>query len=56
MSSWRSSASTGRPTGVRLTSHYRVLEKAGRKDHREGEGLSPWTVRYVHTIVRGILR
>jgi integrase len=42
-------------TGVRLTSHYRVLEKSGRKDHREGEGLSPRTVRYVHTIIHGVL-
>lgn len=31
--------------GSRLTSHYRTLEKSGRKDHREGEGLSPRTVR-----------
>lgn len=37
-------------TGTRLTSHYRVLERSGRKDHREGEGLSACTTRYVHTI------
>ena len=43
-------------TGVRLTSHYRLLEKSGRKDHKAGEGLSPRTVRYIHTIVHGILR
>jgi hypothetical protein len=30
---------------------YRQLERAGRADHREGEGLSPRTVRYVHTIL-----
>jgi integrase len=42
-------------TGSRLTSHYRALEKSGRKDHREGEGLSARTVRYLHTIVHGIL-
>ena len=35
-----------RLTGQRLTAHYRVLETSGRKDHREGEGLSPRTVRY----------
>jgi integrase len=43
-------------TGVKLTSHYRQLEKAGRKDHREGEGLSPRTVRYIHTIISRVLR
>ncbi len=42
-------------TGVKLTSHYRALEKSGRKDHREGEGLSARTVRYVHTIIHGVL-
>jgi integrase len=42
-------------TGQRLTAHYRHLEKSGRKDHREGEGLSPRTVRYLHTIIHGIL-
>src|SRR5262249_16249556 len=36
-------------TGTKLTAHYRALEKSGRKDHREGEGLSPRTVRYMHT-------
>ena len=29
-----------RETGQRLTAHYRVLEKSGRKDHRAGEPLS----------------
>ena len=42
-------------TGQRLTAHYRSLEKSGRKDHREGEGLSPRTVRYLHTIIHGVL-
>jgi integrase len=43
-------------TGTKLTAHYRALEKSGRKDHREGEGLSPRTVRYLHTTIHGILR
>jgi integrase len=43
-------------TGTKLTSHYRMLEKSGRKDHREGEGLSARTVRYLHTTIHGILR
>ncbi len=42
-------------TGTRLTTHYRILEKSGRKDYREGEGLSARTVRYVHTIIHGVL-
>ena len=42
-------------TGLRLTSHYRQLEQSGRKDHRAGEGLSARTVRYVHTIIHGVL-
>jgi integrase len=42
-------------TGQRLTAHYRVLETSGRKDHREGEGLSPRTVRYLHTIIHKVL-
>jgi integrase len=42
-------------TGVRLTAHYRLLEKSGRKDHRAGEGLSPRTTRYIHQIVHGVL-
>lgn len=42
-------------TGQRLTSHYRMLERAGRKDHKAGEGLSARTVRYIHTIIHGIL-
>ena len=33
-------------TGSKLTSHYRAVEKSGRRDHREGEGLSPRTVRW----------
>src|SRR5579875_69295 len=41
--------------GVKLSSHYRQLEKSGRKDHRKGEALSARTVRYVHTIVHRVL-
>ena len=41
--------------GQRLTAHYRVLEKSGRKDHKAGEGLSARTVRYIHTIIHGVL-
>ena len=43
-------------TGAKLTSHYRALERSGRKDHRAGEGLSARTTRYVHTIVSRVLR
>jgi integrase len=46
----------GQLTGAKLTAHYRVLERSGRKDHREGEGLSARTVRYLHTIIHGVLR
>jgi integrase len=42
-------------TGQKLTSHYRVLEKAGRKDHKAGTGLSARTVRYIHTTIHGVL-
>jgi integrase len=42
-------------TGTRLTAHYRVLEKSGRKDHKAGEPLSARTVRYIHTIIHGVL-
>jgi integrase len=42
-------------TGSRLTRHYRQLEKSGRKDHRAGEPLSARTVRYLHTIIHGVL-
>jgi integrase len=42
-------------TGVKLTSHYRLLEKSGRKDHREGEGLSARTTRYCHVIIHKVL-
>ena len=43
-------------TGVKLTSHYRVLEKSGRKDHKAGTELSARTVRYLHTIISRVLR
>ena len=46
---WRSSPAQ------RLTAHYRLLEKSGRKDHSAGEGLSARTVRYLHTIIHGVL-
>jgi integrase len=42
-------------TGLGLTTHYRALEQRGRKDHREGEGLSARTTRYVHTIIHKVL-
>ena len=38
-----------------LTSHYRVLEQRGRKDHRAGEGLSPAQSATCHTIVHKML-
>ena len=38
-----------------LTRLYRELERGGRADHRQGEGLSPRTVRYVHTILSAAL-
>jgi integrase len=34
---------------------YRDLERGGRADHRQGEGLSPRTVRYIHTILSSAL-
>jgi integrase len=34
---------------------YRELERGGRADHRQGEGLSPRIVRYVHTILSAAL-
>jgi integrase len=43
-------------TGTRLTSHYRALERSGRKDYKAGEGLSARTVRYLHTIISRVLR
>lgn len=43
-------------TGDALTSHYRRLEKSGRKDHRAGEGLSARTTRYIHTIIHAVLK
>lgn len=49
-------APLARLTGTKLTAHYRALERTGRKDHRAGEGLSPRTVRYLHTIISRVLR
>jgi len=42
-------------TPAKLAAHYRVLEASGRKDYREGEGLSARTVRYIHTIIGAAL-
>lgn len=42
-------------TGTRLTGHYRELETSGRRDHREGEGLSARTTRYIATIIHKVL-
>lgn len=39
-----------------LTALYRNLEVAGHQGHRKGEGLSPRTVRYVHTIIHRALK
>ena len=33
----------------------RCWRSRGRKDHREGEALSARTVRYIHTIMHGVL-
>ena len=38
-------------TTERIDRLYRDLERGGRADHRQGEGLSPRTVRYIHTIL-----
>ena len=43
-------------TTEQVARFYRDLEKSGRKDHREGEGLSPRTVRYIHTILSAALK
>jgi integrase len=45
-----------RLTGARISAHYRQLERSGRQDHESGTGLSPRTVRYVHTILKAALR
>lgn len=42
-------------TSQRLAALYRQLETSGRADHRQGEGLSPRTVRYVATILHAAL-
>jgi integrase len=42
-------------TTERIDRLYRQLERGGRADHRQGEGLSPRTVRYVHTILSAAL-
>jgi integrase len=42
-------------TTARIDALYRQLERGGRADHRQGEGLSPRTVRYIHTILSAAL-
>ncbi len=42
-------------TTERIDRLYRDLERGGRADHRAGEGLSPRTVRYIHTILSSAL-
>jgi integrase len=42
-------------TGAKLTTHYRMLETSGRKDHKAGSGLSARTVRYLHTTIHRVL-
>jgi integrase len=42
-------------TPARIAALYRTLETSGRADHRQGEGLSARTVRYVATILRAAL-
>jgi integrase len=44
-----------RLTTERIDRLYRDLERGGRADRRRGEGLSPRTVRYVHTILSAAL-
>jgi integrase len=44
-----------RLTTEKIDRLYRELERGGRADHRQGEGLSPRTVRYVHTILSAAL-
>jgi integrase len=43
-------------TSANVTTLYRKLLTSGRADYREGEGLSPRTVRYVATILRAALQ
>jgi integrase len=45
----------GSLTSVRIRALYRELETSGRADHREGEGLSARTVRYVAQILHAAL-
>jgi integrase len=42
-------------TPAKLAGLYKTLESTGRKDYREGEGLSARTTRYVHTILGAAL-
>jgi integrase len=45
----------GALTAERINALYRDLERSGRADHRQGEGLSPRTVRYIATILSSAL-
>lgn len=42
-------------TPARISALYRFMETSGRQDHKAGEGLSPRTVRYCHTILKSAL-
>lgn len=42
-------------TPAKLAGLYKTLETSGRKDYREGEGLSARTTRYIHTILGAAL-
>lgn len=43
-------------TGPRITKMYRELEEHGKANHQAGTGLSPRTVRYLHTILKAALK
>jgi len=45
------SVSLQKITPIDLNTLYRSLSSDGNKGHRSGEGLSPRTVRYIHTII-----
>jgi integrase len=44
-----------RVTGTQLNALYRELLQSGRRDHASGTGVSPKTVRYVHTFFKAML-
>lgn len=43
-------------TGPRITKMYRELEAHGKANYQAGQGLSPRTVRYIHTILKAALK